>query len=69
MAVILIIFGVSAYIYSINRPDIIKSGATQIVEHEQNWPLSISIGKGGCATLGGKSAKDSPTVGNVTNKH
>jgi len=58
MAVVLIVFGVSAYIYSINRPDEYNKGSIHNEEHRQDWPLSIHIGEGGCASLGAVKAKE-----------
>lgn len=54
MIVILIIFGVCAYIWSINRPDIENygKGSYHSEAHRQDWPFSIHIGEGGCQTVG-----------------
>ena len=50
MLVVLIIFGVSTYIFTLNRPDV-KKGGYQMDYHPQDWPLSIHIGEGSCARL------------------
>lgn len=45
------VLAVVTYIVTINRPDNYAKGSIHAEMHEQNWPLSISIGKGGCARL------------------
>lgn len=51
MLVVLIVFGVSTYIFTINRPDEYSKGAIHAEQHRQDWPLSIHVGEGGCARL------------------
>lgn len=51
MVVVLIIFGVSTYIFTINRPDEYSKGAIHAEQHRQDWPLSVHVGEGGCARM------------------
>lgn len=51
MLVVLIIFGVGTYIFTLNRPDTYKGNAIHAEQHRNDWPLSIHIGEGGCAHL------------------
>lgn len=50
MAVVLIIFGVVTYVFTLNRPDVQKGGFSADYKR-QDWPFSIHIGEGGCAKL------------------
>lgn len=62
--VALIILAVVTYIFTLNRPDVQKGGYHGEL-HQQNWPLSIHIGDGGCARL--DSLKGDKDV--ATNSH
>ena len=50
MVVVLVGLGVVTYIFTLNRPDVQKGGYHGEL-HQENWPLSIHIGEGGCARL------------------
>ena len=39
------------YLVTLNRPDSYKGNAIHAEQHRQDWPLSIHIGEGGCASL------------------
>lgn len=51
MIVVLVVFGITTYIFSINRPDSYKGNAIHAEQHRQDWPLSIHVGEGGCARM------------------
>lgn len=51
MAVVLIVFGVTTYIFTLNRPDEYNKGSIHAEQHRQDWPLSFHIGEGGCARM------------------
>lgn len=66
MVVVLIVFGVVTYVFTLNRPDVQKGGY-QADYHRQDWPLSIHIGEGGCARI--DSMKGAIDVANTKTKH
>lgn len=71
MIVVLIIFGGVTYIWSTNRPDQYEKGSIHAEQHRQDWPLSIHVGEGGCATIGKDKAnvKIAPVAADPKLKH
>lgn len=51
MLVVLIIFGVGTYIFTVNRPDDYSGHSIHAEQHRQDWPFSIHVGEGGCARM------------------
>lgn len=53
------VFGgvLSTYIFTVNRPDNYAKGSMHLEQHRQDWPFSIHIGEGGCASIPTKSEK------------
>ena len=45
------VLAIVTYFFTINRPDNYQRGAIHAEYHRTDWPLSIHIGEGGCATL------------------
>lgn len=70
MIVVLIVFFGCYWIYSSNRPDSYTKGATHNEQIRTDWPFSLHIGEGGCATIGADRAKkvvnkDAPILNEV----
>ncbi len=59
IVVAVLCLGAVTYIFTINRPDEnnYSKGSSHIEQHRQDWPFSIHIGEGGCATLDALKAK------------
>ena len=66
--VALLILAAVTYIFTLNRPDVQKGGYHGEL-HQQNWPLSIHIGEGGCAKLDSlKGDRDAVSTNSQVNR-